>query len=162
MKRKELSPTSLLNTAYWRIWYSLSQIKDLHSSTIETEDKVYCPYTMNAYFTKKTIKNTMTSSDLTKDVQRLRSTFQVCQMTKKEQTRKIYGHLSPKIAESDIVSLAHDPCGSGRFICNKNTRQNALPVCAHNIISRLVWNRQIEIFKISYRTISCNKFVQEW
>jgi hypothetical protein len=34
-------------------------------------------------------------------------------MTKKEQTRKKYGLLPPKIAESDTVSLGHGFCGSG-------------------------------------------------
>jgi hypothetical protein len=34
-------------------------------------------------------------------------------MTKKEHTRKKYGLLPPKIAESDTVSLGHGMCGSG-------------------------------------------------
>jgi hypothetical protein len=34
-------------------------------------------------------------------------------MTKKENYREKYGLLSPKIAESDIVSLVHGLCGSG-------------------------------------------------
>jgi hypothetical protein len=41
----------------------------------------------------------MTWPGLTQDVERLCSTCQVCQMTKKE--RKKYGLLPPKIAESD-------------------------------------------------------------
>jgi hypothetical protein len=34
-------------------------------------------------------------------------------MTKKEQTRKKYALLPPKIAESDMVALGHGMCGSG-------------------------------------------------
>jgi hypothetical protein len=34
-------------------------------------------------------------------------------MTKKEKTRKKYGLLPPKIAESDTVCLGHGMCGSG-------------------------------------------------
>ena len=49
--------------------------------------------------TEKTIRNTMTWPGLTQDVERLCSTCQVCQLTKKE--RKKYGLLPPKIAESD-------------------------------------------------------------
>jgi hypothetical protein len=45
-------------------------------------------------------------------------------MTKKE--RKKYGMISPKIAESDIISLGHDLCGSGgtTSIYNKDTIEN--------------------------------------
>jgi hypothetical protein len=43
----------------------------------------------------------MTCPGLTQDVERLCSTCQVCQMTKKEKERKKYGLLPPKIAESD-------------------------------------------------------------
>jgi hypothetical protein len=43
----------------------------------------------------------MTWPGLTEDVKRLCSTCQVCQMTKKENNRKKYGLLPPKIAESD-------------------------------------------------------------
>jgi hypothetical protein len=39
------------------------------------------------------------------------SICQVCQITKKEQTRKKYGLLPTKIAEYDIVSLVHGVCG---------------------------------------------------
>jgi hypothetical protein len=46
----------------------------------------------------------MTWPDITQDVERLCSTCQVCQMTKKERARKKYGLLPPKIAESDILS----------------------------------------------------------
>jgi hypothetical protein len=41
------------------------------------------------------------------------STCQVCQMTKKEKSRKKYGLLPLKIAESDTVTLGHGLCGSG-------------------------------------------------
>jgi hypothetical protein len=47
-------------------------------------------------------------------------------MTKKENTRKKYGLLPPKIAESDTVSLGHDLCGSGGSIYNKDISQNTL------------------------------------
>jgi Ulp1 family protease len=75
MKRKGLSPTSLLNTTYWRVWSSLLQTKDLHSSIIVKINKEYCPGTMNIYFIrsrleqKKTIRNAMTWPGLTKDVE---------------------------------------------------------------------------------------------
>jgi hypothetical protein len=54
------------------------------------------------------------------------STCQVCQMTKKEKTRKKYGLLPPKIAQSDTVSLGHGMFGSGGSIYNKDTSQNTL------------------------------------
>jgi hypothetical protein len=62
------------------------------------------------------------------------STCQVCQMTKKDHTRKKYGLLPPKIAESDTQSLGHGLCGSGGSIYNKDTSQNTLylPACTHN------------------------------
>jgi hypothetical protein len=52
------------------------------------------------------------------------STYQVCQMTKKE--RKKYVLIPPKIAESDIVSLGHGLFGSGGSIYNKDISQNTL------------------------------------
>jgi hypothetical protein len=58
---------------------------------------------------------------LTQDVERLCSSCQVCQMTKKERASKKYGLLPPKIAESDTVSLGHGMCGSGGSIYNKDT-----------------------------------------
>jgi hypothetical protein len=54
-----------------------------------------------------------------KNVDRLCSTFQVSQMTKKEQTRKKYGLLPPKVAEYDTQSLVHGLCGFGGY--NKGT-----------------------------------------
>jgi hypothetical protein len=54
------------------------------------------------------------------------STCQLCQMTKKERSRKKYGLLPPKIAESDTVSLCHGMSGSGGSIYNKDTSQNTL------------------------------------
>jgi hypothetical protein len=54
------------------------------------------------------------------------STCQVYQMTKKERTRKKYGLLPPKIAESDTVSLGHGLCVSGGYIYHKDTSQNTL------------------------------------
>jgi hypothetical protein len=54
VKRKDIIPTSLLNTTYWRIWFSLVQKQtnkqDLHPSIIETEYKEYFPANMNIYF----------------------------------------------------------------------------------------------------------------
>jgi hypothetical protein len=47
-------------------------------------------------------------------------------MTNKEKTRKEYGLLPPKIAESDTVSLGHDLSGSGGSIYNEDTSQNTL------------------------------------
>jgi hypothetical protein len=49
-------------------------------------------------------------------------------MTKKEQKRKKYGLLPPKIAESDNESLDHHLCGSGGSIHHKDTSQNILSV----------------------------------
>jgi hypothetical protein len=58
------------------------------------------------------------------------STYQVCQMTKKE--RKKYRLLPPKIAETDAENLGHGLCGSGGSIYNKDTSQNILSACTHN------------------------------
>jgi hypothetical protein len=66
----------------------------------------------------------MTWPGLTQDVERLCSTCQVCQMTKKE--RKKYGLLPPITAESVTQSLVHGLCGSGGSIYNKDTSQNTL------------------------------------
>jgi hypothetical protein len=74
----------------------------------------------------------MTWPGLTQDVERLCSTCQVCQMTKKENTRKKYGLLPPKIAESNTVSLGHGMCGFGGSIYNKDISQNTLSACTHN------------------------------
>jgi hypothetical protein len=71
----------------------------------------------------------MTWPGLTQDVEHidfLCSTCQVCQMAKKEPTRKKYGLLPPKIAESDNVPLVHGLCRSGGSIYNKDTSQNTL------------------------------------
>jgi hypothetical protein len=76
----------------------------------------------------------MTWPGLTQDVERLCSTCQVYQMTKKE--RKKYGLLPPKIAESYTQSLGHGICGSGGSIYNKETSQNTLSDCTHNDRSR--------------------------
>jgi hypothetical protein len=57
-------------------------------------------------------------------------------MTKKEDDRKKYGLLPPKIAESDTVSLGHGMCGSGGSIYNKDTRQNTLSARTYNDRSR--------------------------
>jgi uncharacterized ferredoxin-like protein len=73
--------------------------------------------------TVKTFSNTMTWPGLTKDVERLCSTGQVCQITKKELVRKKYGLLPSKIAESDNVSLGYGLCGSGGSIYKKDTNQ---------------------------------------
>jgi hypothetical protein len=40
--------------------------------------------------------------------------------------RKKYGMIAPKIAESEVVSLGNDMCGSGESIYNKGTSQNTL------------------------------------
>jgi hypothetical protein len=62
--------------------------------------------------------------------------FQICQITKKEQTRKKYGLSPPKKSETDIVQLVHGLCGSIGFIYVKDTIQNTLSVCFHNDRSR--------------------------
>jgi hypothetical protein len=54
------------------------------------------------------------------NIDSLCSTCQVFQMTKKENTRKKYGLLPPKIAEYNTQSLGHGLCGSGGFIYNKD------------------------------------------
>jgi hypothetical protein len=59
----------------------------------------------------------------------LRSTCQICQMTKKE--RKKCGLLPPKV-ESDTQSLGHGLCRSGGSIYNKDTSQNTLSAFTHN------------------------------
>jgi hypothetical protein len=46
-------------------------------------------------------------------------------MKKKEHTRKKYGLLPPKIAESDNISLVDGLCGSGGSIYNKDTSQKS-------------------------------------
>jgi hypothetical protein len=66
----------------------------------------------------------------------LSSTCQVCQMTKNERTRKKYGLLPHKIAESDTLSLCHGLCVSDGSIYNKDTSQNTLSPCTHNNRSR--------------------------
>jgi hypothetical protein len=68
----------------------------------------------------------MTWPGLTQDIEHLCSTCQVCQMTKKECTRKIYGLLPPKIAESDTLPLVHGLCESNGSIFNKDIMQNIL------------------------------------
>jgi hypothetical protein len=78
----------------------------------------------------------MTWPGLAQDVHRLCSTCQVCQMTKKEHTRKKYGLLPPKIAETDTVFLGYVLCGSGGSVYNKDTSQNTLSDCTHNDRSR--------------------------
>jgi hypothetical protein len=80
------------------------------------------------------------------------STCQVCQMTKKENNRKKYWLLPPKIAESDTVSsLDHGLCGSGRSIHNKDTSQSILSTCTHNDRSR---NTTLDGLKLSKPQIS--------
>jgi hypothetical protein len=71
----------------------------------------------------------MTWPGLTQGVERLCSTCQVCQMTKKE--RRKYGLLPPKIAEPDIVSLGYGLCGSGGFLYNKG-HQAKFTLCLHS------------------------------
>jgi hypothetical protein len=60
------------------------------------------------------------------------STYQVCQVRKKERASKKYGLLIPKIAESDIETLGHGLCRSVEFIYNKDTSQKILSACADN------------------------------
>jgi hypothetical protein len=48
--------------------------------------------------------------------------FHLLSMSNDKKERKKYGLVSPKIAESDNVSLGHDLCGSGGSIYNKDTR----------------------------------------
>jgi hypothetical protein len=74
----------------------------------------------------------MTWPGLTQDVERLCSTCQLCQMTKKERIRNKYELLPPKIAESDTVSLGHGLCGSAGYIYNKATSQNTFSACTQN------------------------------
>jgi hypothetical protein len=64
------------------------------------------------------------------------STCQIYQMTKKKHTRKKYGLLPTKNAESDTVSLGYGLCGSGESIYNRDTSQNILSAYTHNDISR--------------------------
>jgi hypothetical protein len=47
-------------------------------------------------------------------------------MTKKENNRKKYGLLPPKIAEYNTQSLGYGMCGSGGSIYNKDTSPNTL------------------------------------
>jgi hypothetical protein len=60
------------------------------------------------------------------------STCQVCQMTKKEQQRKKYGLIPPKITVSDIVSLGYGLCASVGCIYNKDTSQNTISTCSYH------------------------------
>jgi hypothetical protein len=100
----------------------------------------YWPGTMNIYFIRdRTEKNRLLGIPwhglvLHKmlNIDCLCSTCQVCQMTKKELTRKRYGLLPPKLAESDIQYLGHGLCGIGGSIYNKDTSQNTLSACTHN------------------------------
>jgi hypothetical protein len=80
------------------------------------------------------------------------STCQVCQMTKKK--RKKYGLLSPKIAESDIISLGHDICGSGGSIYNMDTSQNTLsfPLLALTMIDPAINTGWFEIVEATNKS----------
>jgi hypothetical protein len=60
------------------------------------------------------------------------STWQACQISKKERIRNKYELLPPKIAESDTVSLVHGLCRSGGYIYKKDTSQNTLSDCTQN------------------------------
>jgi hypothetical protein len=79
--------------------------QDLYFSIIETSNNEYCPGTINIYFIRDRIEQKRLSGipwpGLTQDVERLCSTCQVCQMTKKERIIKIYELFPPKITESD-------------------------------------------------------------
>jgi hypothetical protein len=139
IKRKGLSPNSLLNTTYWRVWSSLIQRKDLHSSIIETNNKEYCPGTMNIYFIWDRLELKRLSGipwhglvlHKMLNIDCLCSTCQVCQLTKKEQKRKKYGLLPPKIAESDTVSLGHVLCWS----CGTTPFTLRTPAKTHSLIA---------------------------
>jgi hypothetical protein len=72
-------------------------------------------------------------------------------MTKKENDRKKYWLLPPKIAESDIVSLDHGLCGSGESIYNNDTSKNTLYDCTENDRSR---NKTLVGLKLSKPQIS--------
>jgi hypothetical protein len=50
---------------------------------------------------------------LTQHIEHLCSTYQLCQMTRKELVRKKYGILLLKITECDTLPLVHGLCGSG-------------------------------------------------
>jgi hypothetical protein len=110
--------------------------QDLHSSIIETYHKEYCPGTMNIYFIRDRLEQKRLSVRpwhglvLHKilNIDCLCTTYQVCQMTKKERVRKKYGLLPPKIAESDNQSLGHDLCVDlvGPFTIRTPTKTHSL------------------------------------
>jgi hypothetical protein len=93
----------------------------------------------------------VTWTGLTQDVDCLCSTCQVCQMTKKERSRKKYGLLPPKITESDTVSLGHGLCGSVGSIYIHDTSQNTLYSCTHNDIS-IHWFDWFEIVEATNKS----------
>jgi hypothetical protein len=127
--------------------------QDLHSSIIETNNKDYSTCTMNIYFIQDRSEDKRLSGiqwhglvvHKMLNIDYLCSTCQVCQMTKKERTRKTYGLPQPKIAESEIVCMDHDLYGSGGSIYIKDNIQNTLSSWTHNNSSnnqhRFVWNR---------------------
>jgi hypothetical protein len=84
------SPSSLLNTIYWKIRSALLQRQQSRSTFLNHREisKEHCPGTMNTLQTRieKAIRNTMTWPSLTQDVDHwlLISHCRVCQMTKKE------------------------------------------------------------------------------
>jgi hypothetical protein len=73
-------------------------------------------------------------------------------MTKKERSRKKYGLLPLKIAESDTITLVCGLCGSGWYIYNKDTSQNTLysPLLALTMIDPA--NAWFEIVKATNKS----------
>jgi hypothetical protein len=123
LREKGLAQPHYSIQTYWRVWYSLLQRKDLHSSIIETDYKEYYPGTMNIYFIRDRLEKKRLSGipwhglvlHKMMNIDCSLSPCQACQMTKKDNKRKKYGVLPPKIAESDTVNLDYGLCGSGGF-----------------------------------------------
>jgi hypothetical protein len=145
MKTKGLTLTSLLNSRYnilKDMTYFVTNFnkQDLHSSIIETDDKEYCHGTMNIYFMQEIQEHKRISGipwhglvlHKMLNIDCLCYTCQVYQITKKDRVRKKYGLLSPKTAESDMVTLVHSLWGSGESIYNKKTIQNKLSFWTQN------------------------------
>jgi hypothetical protein len=121
-----------------------------------TKNKECCPATMNIYLIRYRQEQKILSGiswhglilDKMLSVDWWCSTCQLCQLTKKERACKKYGLLSPKIAESDTVSLGHDLCWSGGSTPftistpSKAYSQLVLTMIYTAIHHRLVWNCQ--------------------
>jgi hypothetical protein len=123
-------PQPPYNTTYWRLWSSLLQRKDLHSSIIE-----YFPGTMNIYLTDKIRNDYQEYHDMARSYTRCWTLIVYVPLVKyvKWQRKSVRknGMIPTKIAESDIASLGHGLCGSGGSIYNKDTSQNTLSSFTH-------------------------------